>query len=272
MWYQRISNTKYIDVATQKELRDPAQLERIREMHIPPAYTNVMISKSPRSKVQAFGYDSKGRKQIIYARWFVNKQAKKKFERIIHMDMVMPSVIQHVIAGLDKGDQNAMVMYLMIECGFRVGNDRYASRNSSYGLTTLQLRHVTLDKGRVLFDFIGKKNIRNQGESKNPIIYAYVKRRLGAGLSKTELLFPNVTSHTVNQFLRSIYSNITSKDIRTWNANHMFLHHIMQHHIDVKDAVSIVARHLHHTPAVCKSSYLHPEFLQFAVMYTAHNI
>src|SRR5688500_13555351 len=49
-----------------KVVRDPEVLARIRALVIPPAWTDVRISNSPRGHLQAAGRDAKGRKQYRY--------------------------------------------------------------------------------------------------------------------------------------------------------------------------------------------------------------
>src|ERR1051326_9432444 len=49
-----------------REIRDPATIERIERLAIPPAWKDVWIASRPRSKLQATGFDKAGRKQYIY--------------------------------------------------------------------------------------------------------------------------------------------------------------------------------------------------------------
>src|SRR5437016_2327221 len=48
------------------ELRDEAEIARIRKLAIPPAYTEVWICTNPRGHLQATGRDARGRKQYRY--------------------------------------------------------------------------------------------------------------------------------------------------------------------------------------------------------------
>ena len=84
------------------EIKDKAEIECIRELKIPPAYQNVVIVNT--RKIVAYGYDSKGRKQVLYQPAFVKKLNEKKFKKIfasmetfeklkdiVEHDMKMPS-------------------------------------------------------------------------------------------------------------------------------------------------------------------------------------
>ena len=44
-----------------REIRDPAKIERIERLAIPPAWKDVWIAAGPRAKLQATGYDKAGR-------------------------------------------------------------------------------------------------------------------------------------------------------------------------------------------------------------------
>ena len=52
----------YFDVEGRR-LRDPQELQRIKSLGIPPAWTKVWISPIPQGHLQATGYDAKGCKQ-----------------------------------------------------------------------------------------------------------------------------------------------------------------------------------------------------------------
>ena len=77
------SNTKkfrYFHKSTKKTIKHKKTLLRIKSLKIPPNYRKVKISKSPTSKVQAIGEDTKGRKQYIYHPDFVEEQQEAKFQ------------------------------------------------------------------------------------------------------------------------------------------------------------------------------------------------
>jgi hypothetical protein len=52
-----------------RTLRDRDELARIRALAVPPAWTDVWISASPRGHIQAFGRDARRRKQYRHPRW-----------------------------------------------------------------------------------------------------------------------------------------------------------------------------------------------------------
>ena len=77
-------------------------LERINSLKIPPNWTNVKIDKSSKSNLQATGYDSKGRKQYIYNKDYVERNKKLKFNKINSFDHSKYSrVVRHYLAKND---------------------------------------------------------------------------------------------------------------------------------------------------------------------------
>lgn len=290
MWYQRLERPDgtffYLDVDRQMEVTSAEELQRIEKLHIPKAYQNVMIHKNRRAKVLAYGYDSRGRKQTMYAPWFVEKQAKKKYAKVVEMDEYMPKLMERMRKDLRSSTNNnkhkmiAVVLYLMIACGFRVGNEKYVAANQSYGLTTLEVRHIRIKPrdGIIQIQFVGKKGVENNGvihKENAPSVYKY----LASAVAKKEMrdrVFKGLSSEDVNLYLREIHPDMTSKDIRTWNANQMFLSHVLKQDPQIKPssttsinrninaALDQVALHLHHTRDVCKKNYIHPDFVEFA--------
>lgn len=298
MWYQRLEKPDgtffYLDVDRQTEVTAQDELDRIEEMRIPKAYQNVMIHKNRRAKVQAYGYDARGRKQVMYASWFVQKQANKKYAKVLVIDEYMPKLIERMKHDIGRTrdtveKQVAVVLYLMIACGFRIGNEKYLAENKSYGITTLEVRHVRVsakDKS-IRIEFIGKKGVHNASTINHddaPLIYAFLKKAV-RNKAKEDRVFTGLSSDDVNAYLRHIHPDMTSKDIRTWNANNIFLSQIMNAsssspscraksvaHVTraINVAVDKVAQHLHHTRDVCKKNYLHPDFMNFARIVVVH--
>ena len=53
----------FVYIYDSKPLKDKAQIERIRKLVIPPAWTNVWICPNEDGHIQATGFDIRGRKQ-----------------------------------------------------------------------------------------------------------------------------------------------------------------------------------------------------------------
>jgi DNA topoisomerase-1 len=262
MLYKRLGNYKdgfkYVFFNNEK-IKDDNILQYIKDLKIPPAYNDVIIINNKKSKILAYGYDSKNRKQVIYNPDFIKKQSEKKFKRYLKMrktiKIIKNKINKDITSNDIKNKEIAIILFLLIECGFRIGNDKYLKENKSYGITTLEKRHfVFKSPSTIEIEFIGKKGIINKSKCNNKYIYNYIKNKKGKIFT--------VNSTDVNNYLKDIDNNITSKDLRTWNANEMFLTFINQEQLTIKEAINKVAEKLHNTSNVCKKNYLDPKLIQ----------
>jgi DNA topoisomerase-1 len=262
-----------------KEITSKKELEKIKALKIPPAYQNVTIVNT--NKIVAYGYDSKGRKQTLYNPEFVKNQSEKKFDKIFDSMKVfkkIKNVIAKDIKSLDGKRKNiAMIIYLIFSCGFRIGNKKYEMANNSVGLTTLKFRHIKFKDNLIEIDFIGKKGVRNISVCSHKMIYDYLHNKsLTAEQEDYVFTYENnmkdkrqISSQDVNEYLRSIDKSVkvTSKDLRTWNANYLFMKFFKKTQgtckNPVKKAIEMVANKLHNTYSICKKSYIDPKLIQY---------
>src|SRR5690606_38278228 len=70
----------YVD-ADGDRIDDEDTLARIRDLAIPPAWTDVWICSDPLGHIQATGTDDKGRRQYRYHTRWQEKRAREKHER-----------------------------------------------------------------------------------------------------------------------------------------------------------------------------------------------
>ena len=265
-----------------KKITDKKEIDHIKSLKIPPAYNDVVITCS--KKIIAYGYDAKGRKQIIYSPEFIKRQSEKKYVNIVKVAKIFPKIqkiLQKDISSTNtKKREIAMIVSLILECGFRIGNKKYENENKSYGLTTIKYRHISFKNGNININFIGKKGVVNESTCRNTKIHNYLKAKcksLGAKCAKTNVFsYLNadkkrcpITSVDVNKYLNKIDKDITSKVLRTLNANYLFLKFINDDDVKVaknpiKLAIEKVATELHNTPAICKKSYIDPKMIKYA--------
>ena len=247
-------------------------LLRIKSLKIPPMWTNVKIDKSPNSKVQATGYDSKGRKQYIYNKDFIEKSKKNKFNKMNSFDYNKYSrIIKHYIArkDLSRDCVIANVIKLMENLCIRVGNDNYKKENGTHGICTLLKSHF---KNNTLC-FIGKKGILHNKTISNHDSISFINRVLRI---KGPYLFYDINSNRIhsndlNDFLKTkVQSNITCKDIRTYCANKIFSkfmndikrgNTVKERKSDIIKGIDHTANELGNTRKVCKDSYLCPNLI-----------
>jgi DNA topoisomerase I len=266
--------------AAGRAIRDDATLARIKALAVPPAWRDVWICAEPRGHLQATGRDVRGRKQYRYhARWRVIRD-ETKYEHMLVFGRSLPRIRRRVMedlrrAGLPREKVLAAVVRLM-ECTLaRVGNPEYARDNNSFGLTTLQNRHMRISRGRVELDFRGKSGIRHRSVVADRTLARILRRcRDLPGSELFQYLDEDgerrsIDSGDVNDYLREISgAEITAKDFRTWAATSLALLALARR-VDeaptkkaVVEMVQEVAGQLGNTPAVCRKCYIHPAVIE----------
>lgn len=240
--------------------------------YIPPGYDDVKINKK-RGKVRAIGYDDRGRSQYIYNPSFTKQRGTLKFSELIEFGKNykrIQSTIQRDLKNKknEKLQQIAMVLIMIIDCNFRVGNETYTKTNQSYGVTTLRAKHIQISQGNVIVDFIGKKGVRNKCEVRHPLVKQKLKQKKKT-LRKKDKIFTytwdgkqcSVRSSDVNKYLKEL-GNYSTKYFRTWSANHTLIDFLVKNN-SLRDAIEKTAEKLHHTPAICKKNYLDPKLIRY---------
>jgi len=124
---------KYYDM-DKKEIKDKNYIKFITEgIYIAPAYKNVKINIDKKGKVRAIGYDDKDRPQYIYNKEFIDKQKDKKFNHMVEFGKNFNKINKSINEDLysvkeTKEKQIAMILKLIMECNFRIGNERYSKK------------------------------------------------------------------------------------------------------------------------------------------------
>ena len=77
-------------------MKDPATLNRIKQLVIPPAWTNVWISPYHNGHIQATGRDARGRKQYRYHSRWREQRDENKFERMMGFAHALPRIRRRV--------------------------------------------------------------------------------------------------------------------------------------------------------------------------------
>ena len=265
-----------------KPIRDPKEIERIRKLAVPPAYTDVWICRSPRGHIQATGRDAKGRKQYRYHPRFREVRDSTKYEHMLEFARGLPDIRARIATDMAKPGMRrekvlATVVYLLENTLIRVGNDDYVKQNKSYGLTTLQDRHVKVDGSGLTFRFKGKSGKEWNLQIKDRRVAKIVKQCQdipGQELFQyidDEGARRDVTSQDVNEYLREITGrDVTAKDFRTWAGTVLAALALKEFETfdsdaaakkNVRAAIESVASRLGNTPTICRKCYVHPEVL-----------
>ncbi|GAA3062287.1 hypothetical protein GCM10010448_52020 [Streptomyces glomeratus] len=151
---------QYVD-ASGNVLSDASQLERIKELTIPPAWRDVWICRHPHGHLQAVGTDAAGRRQYLYHPRFRAQREESKHDHVLEVADALPSLREAVEAhlsgrGLSRERVLATAARLLDLGFFRIGSDRYADLHQTYGLTTLLREHARASRGRIVFTYPAK--------------------------------------------------------------------------------------------------------------------
>jgi len=262
-------------------VRDRGTLGRIRALAIPPAWTDVWIAEDPMAHIQATGRDARGRKQYRYHSAWHAAQDDAKYLRLGAFGAALPSIRTRVRQDLRRADASreqvlALLVTLLESTYIRVGNREYARTNRSYGLTTLEDRHVTVEGDRVHFSFRGKAGIQREVALEDRTLARLVRQcRDIPGKHLFQYIDESGTrrpAHAgeLNAYIAEVAAGgFTAKDFRTWGGTLMAAEYLEHHdgHTDppgrkamVRDVCSVSER-LGNTPAVCRKSYVHPYLL-----------
>ena len=266
-----------------KHVQDGELRERIEDLVIPPAWENVWISLDPNGHLQATGRDAEGRKQYIYHPEWGRIREIMKFDRTISFGRTLAELRKHCKAALEcrsltREKVLAAVVFLLDKTLVRIGNEAYAQRNESFGLTTLRDKHVDFSGTRCTFQFPGKSGKEHCIELNDPRLARVV--RLCRDVPGHELFQyygedgkrRPIDSADVNAFLRTVTGEqYSAKDFRTWGASVQAAAHLgscdmpetpQEADQQIVDMVKHVAEQLGNTPAVCRDYYIHPHIVE----------
>lgn len=275
---------RYFD-ADGKQIKDEATLKRIRSLVIPPAWTDVWICPSASGHLQATGRDARKRKQSRYhPRWRAVRD-ETKYERMKLFGEALPAIRARVeqdlgLPGLPREKVLATIVRLLETTFIRIGNEEYARENKSYGLTTMQNRHVDVNGSKVHFKFRGKSGKVHAIDLNDRRLARIVKKCQDLpGYELFQYLDDEENPHSVdsadvNDYLRAITEeNFTAKDFRTWAGTVLACALLRetgacedlsqsQAKKNVVQAIAVVAERLGNTPSVCRKCYVHPAVVE----------
>ncbi len=264
-------------------IQDEETLHRIHSLVIPPAWEQVWICPIPNGHLQVTGRDVRGRKQSRYHPLWRQVRDETKYERMKMFATVLPSIRRHVdhdlrLPGLPRRKVLATIISVMQSTFIRVGNAEYARDNQSYGLTTMQNKHVDIHGNHVTFSFHGKSGVAHTIDLHDKRLAHIIHRCHDIpGHDLFQFVDHEGTPHhldstDVNEYLREITNeHFTAKDFRTWAGTVlacMMLQQLepvnsgTQAKKNIVATIAAVAQRLGNTPSVCRKCYVHPAVLE----------
>lgn len=278
-----------------KLIRHQKTIERCNKLVLPPAWEDVWISVDATAHLQATGKDIKGRLQYRYHEHWTKARAAEKFDGMTDFAKILPTIRKQVesdlkLEGMPKEKVTALIIKLIDRYHFRVGNDEYAKKNKSYGLTTLKEGHMIIDRSKsaegefdAVFEFLGKSGqLWKRRIWEDDLVQLILDSGEVGGKKKSQDLFRyednngndfDIKSNHINEYLDAItstHAKVTAKDFRTWAATWKTAARLSKQ-LDpdtdrarkkvVNEVIKTVASDLGNTVTVCRSSYIHPTIL-----------
>ena len=282
-WTRRRAGRGFVYLDENGNRLPEEDVARIRSLAIPPAWTDVWICRRPNGHLQALGVDAAGRRQYLYHPDWRARQDELKFARVTRAARRLPAMRAAVLEDLSVDEMTrskacaAAVRLLDLGC-FRIGSDAYAN-GDSFGLTTLERRHVRRVGPKLVFEFTGKSGIDHRievdDEPSRQAIDTMRRRRDGSPrllAYRDGRRWVELDAATVNDYLRErTGEDMTAKDFRTWHATVLAAAALAEsdepgdtkasRRRAVKSAMVEVSDFLGNTPTIARSSYVDPRVI-----------
>ena len=261
-----------------------ADLDRIEELKIPPAWTDVAINPAATGRVQVIGKDAAGRWQYLYHASHTRAQEQRKFKRITKFAQAIPemrkTVARHLRQpGLTRERVLAAILRILSTCYMRPGSEVYANEHGSYGIATLRRKHVNVKGDLIEFDFPGKSGVRQQRQLRDRQVARVIRDTIklpGFNVFKYQNgdgSPTKITRRHINEYIKEVMgTNFSAKDFRTWAGTLVCACALARVDDEIPEkktarkkkivaAIKETAEVLGNTPAVCRSSYVCPEII-----------
>ncbi|CAN5563168.1 DNA topoisomerase IB [soil metagenome] len=267
---------------TGETVREEKVLARIEDLKVPPAWEDACIARGPSAKVQAVGYDFAGKVQYVYNPRYRERKEREKFERILRFADALPEMRSVTSTHLRQRKLSrekvlAAMTRLMNAAYFRVGEERYAKNNNTYGIATLRRKHLKIEGDTVIFEYTGKWGQMQRKAVADRKLRQVVEEC--ASLPGYEIFkyydedgeLGDVKSRDLNDYIKEVMGDeFTAKDFRTWAGTLLAalqlaevgpVGEMKQAEKNVLTAVDAVAERLGNTRDIARSSYISPRVI-----------
>lgn len=278
--YRKKIDDKYKYYYTKNNVEVSAtDYERIYKLIIPPSWDNVWVSNDPKTAIQVIGIDSKKRKQYKYNNEHIKKSTSTKFNRLFNFIKKIPklekSIKKHM--KLPKYEKNKIISTMLMivkKLYLRVGKEEYAKHNKSYGISSLEKKHIKIKNDTFYLNFKGKSNQILKYKLKDKYLTNHIIELLKL---KGDKIFQYVEDDKIkkisyvdlNKYVHKYMGpDFSVKDFRTYAANYYFIKSLIKITTEnypknnvsikknIKKAVIQTAEYLHHTESISKKSYI----------------
>jgi DNA topoisomerase IB len=283
-WTRRRAGKGFVYLDEDGAKLSKVEAQRARDLVIPPAWTDVWITPYDNGHLQAVGTDDAGRRQYLYhPQWRLRRDAQK-FDRMLLFGKALSKARERVLLDLGREgmplERACAAAVRLLDLGyFRIGNDVYADENGSFGLTTLERRHVKRHQQALVFAFVGKSGVEHEITIDDEVVVEAIeimRRRRGGEdrlLSyKNGRSWRSLLPDLVNDYVReSTGLEATAKDFRTWHATVLAAAALAEttepgetkasRKRAISGAMKEVSSFLGNTPTLARSSYVDPRVI-----------
>ncbi len=285
-WTRRRAGSGFVYLDQDGVRLSDEDAQRVRDLVIPPAWKDVWVTPYPNGHLQAVGTDDAGRRQYLYhPQWRARRDAEK-FDRMLLFGKGLVKARERVLADLGREgmplERACAAAVRLLDLGyFRIGNDVYADENGSFGLTTLERRHVKRHQDRLVFVFTGKSGVDHRIEIDDQTVIEAVDimRRRRAKEDPRLMAYKDgrswrsVIPDLVNTYVREATGlEATAKDFRTWHATVLAAAALAEtsepgetkasRKRAVAGAMREVSEFLGNTPSLARSAYVDPRVVE----------
>lgn len=261
-------------------ITDKSILKDIERIRIPPAWNNVEINLSKNADRLAVGTDEAGRKQSIYNQKFVLKNRKERMCKIARFIEELPAIRRRVDKDIRSEFRRTRAIATIIKmmdtcCPLRIGNDVYRRRYKTYGLSTLERKHMAITRDKIKIRFVGKKHMINERDIPRVgneavyeslvFFYKSARRIRGVDGKYWTPIFTHCSKTLTNCDINDYLGDFSAKDFRTLRANLELLRALgLEGSYKTKTemvkkrnrALDIASEVLNNTRAICRSNYV----------------
>lgn len=256
----------------------PETAERLRALGVkklPPAYVKpsdigVNLSGNLNRHALITWRDQRGKLQSEYSAEFHRRNAAEKWARVQKLRPKADAALEHLASQAPTSDAHAAGL-IIAHTGLRVGGNASLANHERYGVTTMEARHVTLNRdGTATIRYVGKAGKENVAHVVDPHAVEVLRSRV-EGRAPRDRVF-NTRDENVRA---AMPAGVHPKDFRTLVATRT-----AERTLDatrppppltgepkadmrtvlraMRVASEATARAINNTPAVARSSYIHP--------------
>ena len=253
----------------------PEDRARIDSLGIPPAWRDVWICPAPNGYLQATGMDEAARKQYRYHPAWREYRERTKFSSLTDFGAKLPRIRRRIRRAFREQEEpscelvTAALVRLLDDAPLRIGNA--ARSDNALGASTLKRRNVRFSEQTLHLDYTAKggKRVRRQVKDNRLLkVLEEIDDLPGKELFRyvgDDGEVYRLRSDQVNAWLQDVTENdqISAKTFRTWAGSlAAFERAVSDETLTIKAMSGEAAQTLRNTPAVARSSYIHPAIVE----------